>query len=148
MTHDRAARFEGDTFVFPVRVYYEDTDAGGVVYYANYLKFAERARSEMLRALGIENSMLQERHGIAFVVRHIEVEYLRPARLDQLLDVRLRLTQVGGASMEGTQSIAHDGQDLVRMGIRLGCMKLDGKAGRIPDEIRTILQSFAPQGTD
>lgn len=139
---DMSPRLEGATFVLPLRVYYEDTDAGGVVYYANYLKFAERARTEMLRHLGIESSVLQLRHGIAFVVRHIEAEYLGPARLDDLLQVRLRLTKVGGASLEGTQTICRGGEDLVRIQIRLGCMKLDGGPGRLPEEIRARLKTL------
>jgi acyl-CoA thioester hydrolase len=139
---DMSPRIEDKTFVLPVRVYYEDTDAGGVVYYANYLKFAERARTEMLRMLGIESLDLQERHGLAFVVRHIEVEYLRPARLDDLLEVYLELLRVGGASLEGAQAIRRDGEDLVRMAIRLGCMKLSGGPGRLPEDIRERLKTF------
>lgn len=127
-------------FVLPVRVYYEDTDAGGVVYYANYLKFAERARTEMLRELNIENSNLQDCHGIAFVVRKIEVEYLQPARLDDVLDVGVVLTKIGGASIEGLQTIRRNGEALVRIKVRLGCMKLDGGPGRLPADIRKILQ--------
>jgi acyl-CoA thioester hydrolase len=96
--------------------------AGGVPIF----EFAERARTEMLRLLGIENSVLQDRHGLAFVVRHIEVEYLSPARLDDVVEVYLELTKVGGASLEGAQAIRKDGVDLVRMSIRLGCMKLAG----------------------
>jgi len=127
-------------FVLPVRVYYEDTDAGGVVYYANYLKFAERARTEMLRELGIENSNLQDCHGIAFVVRKIEVEYLQPARLDDVLEVGVKLIKVGGASIQGEQIIRRNQEVLVRINVRLGCMKLDGGPGRLPADIRKILQ--------
>ena len=146
--NDMSPRMDGATFVFPVRVYYEDTDAGAVVYYANYLKFAERARTEMLRHLGIENSVLQERHGIAFVVRHIEAEYLAPARLDDLLAVHLTLTKVGGASLDGVQTISRGGEDLVRIRIRLGCMKMDGGAGRLPADVRDILQSVVNTNED
>lgn len=135
-------RFEGSTFILPVRAYYEDTDAGGVVYYANYLKFAERARTEMLRHLGIENPDMQDRHGIAFVVRHIDVEYLNPARLDDLLDVHVNLTKVGGATINGTQVIRLDGVDLVRITIRLGCMKLSGGPGRLPLDVRERLKAL------
>jgi len=113
-----------------------------VVYYANYLKFAERARTEMLRRLDIENSDLQERHGLAFVVRHIDVDYIAPARLDDLLEVHLELTKVGGASLNGVQIIRLDGNDLVRINIRLGCMKLDGGPGRLPADIRERLNAL------
>lgn len=145
---DMTPRFDGSTFILPVRAYYEDTDAGGVVYYANYLKFAERARTEMLRQLGIENPDMQDRHGIAFVVRHIDVEYLNPARLDDLLDVHVNLTKVGGATINGTQVIRLDGVDLVRMTIRLGCMKLSGGPGRLPKDVRERLNALVEKNDD
>jgi len=142
MTTDMAPRIEGTTFIMPVRVYYEDTDAGGVVYYANYLKYAERARSEMLRRLGIESSVLQEQEGLGFVVRSLNVDYIQPAKLDDLLEVHLSLTKVGGASMQGVQRITRGGEDLVRIDIKLGCMKLSGGPGRLPEKIRNLLRSF------
>ena len=142
MTADMIPRIENNTFIMPVRVYYEDTDAGGVVYYANYLKFAERARSEMLRHLAIENSTLQDEEGIALVVRKVEAEYLQPARLDDLLHVHLSLDKVGGASLDGTQRIVRDGQDLVNIKIKIGCMKLSGGPARLPEKIRILLRTF------
>jgi acyl-CoA thioester hydrolase len=75
------------TFSWPVRVYYEDTDAGGVVYYANYLRFFERARTEWLRAIGFEQQLLRNEDGIVFAVRHVEIDYLKPAVLDDALQV-------------------------------------------------------------
>ena len=146
--NNMSPRFEGSAFILPVRVYYEDTDAGGVVFYANYLKFAERARTEMLRQLGIENPDMQNRHGIAFVVRHIDVEYLNPARLDDLLDVHVNLTKVGGATINGTQLIRLGGVDLVRMTIRLGCMKLSGGPGRLPLDVRERLNALVENNDD
>ena len=80
--------------VFQCRVYYEDTDAAGIVYYANYLKFAERARSEFLRVRGISNRAVHEREGVVFAVRRLTVDYIAPARLDDLLDVRTRSVEV------------------------------------------------------
>jgi len=142
MTTDMTPRIEGSTFIMPVRVYYEDTDAGGVVYYANYLKYAERARTEMLRHLRIESSVLQDEEGLGFVVRRLEVDYIQPARLDDLLEVHLSLTKVGGASMQGEQRIVRRGEDLVRIEIKLGCMKLSGGPGRLPEKIRNLLRSF------
>ena len=135
-------RVDGTTFIFPVRVYYEDTDAGGVVYYANYLKFAERARSEMLRHLGIENSALQAEEGIALVVRKVEAEYLSPAKLDDLLEIHLSLTKVGGASIDGVQLITRGDEVLVRIRIKIGCMQLSGGAQRLPEKIRNLLRNF------
>jgi len=142
MTSDMTPRIENNTFILPVRVYYEDTDAGGVVYYANYLKFAERARTEMLRHLGIESSALQDEQGLGLVVRRVEVDYIQPARLDDLLEVHLSLTKVGGASMQGVQRIVRGGEDLVRIEIKLGCMKLSGGPARLPEKIRNLLQNF------
>ena len=139
---DMSPRVEGHTFIMPVRIYYEDTDAGGVVYYANYLKFAERARSEMLRYLGIENSALQNEHAIAMVVRKVEAEYFQPARLDDVLDVHLTLDKVGGASMQGTQRIMRGGDELVRIKIKIGCMKLTGGPARLPKNVRNLLRTF------
>ncbi|MCW8916739.1 MAG: tol-pal system-associated acyl-CoA thioesterase [Magnetovibrio sp.] len=131
-----------NTFVLPIRVYYEDTDAGGVVYYANYLKFAERARTEMMRHIGVESSTLQDEEGIALVVRKLEAEYHQPARLDDLLHVELQLTKIGGASLEGIQRILRGHDVLVTICIKIGCMKLTGGPGRLPQNIRNLLQTF------
>jgi acyl-CoA thioester hydrolase len=92
-------------FIWPVRVYWEDTDAGGVVYYANYLKFMERARTEWLRSLGIEQIPLKEQHGLILVITHIEADYKRSARYGDLLQVASRMTSIGKASMSFEQTI-------------------------------------------
>ncbi|MDP3038087.1 MAG: tol-pal system-associated acyl-CoA thioesterase, partial [Rhodocyclaceae bacterium] len=88
-----------------VRVYYEDTDAGGVVYYANYLKYLERARTELLRELGFEQHQLAGEAGLAFAVRSLSVEYLKPARLDDLLEVATRIEALGRAQVTFAQSV-------------------------------------------
>src|ERR1700743_2725756 len=93
------------THRYPVRVYYEDTDAGGVVYHATYLRYAERARTEALRDLGIPHAELVERYTLMFMVRRIEVDYLRPARLDDSLTVVTEPLAVGGASMTLRQDV-------------------------------------------
>ncbi|MEQ8193752.1 MAG: tol-pal system-associated acyl-CoA thioesterase [Rhodospirillales bacterium] len=134
--------FDGDRHVCPVRVYYEDTDAGGVVYYANYFKFAERARTEMMRALGIESGRLMSEDGIALAVRHCEADFMKPARLDDLLTVSTRLLGIGGASVTVEQTIARNGAALVKITIRLACMALAGGAARMPDGLRAILDKF------
>jgi acyl-CoA thioester hydrolase len=119
-----------------LRVYYEDTDAGGVVYYANYLRFAERARTEMLRRRGIESSTLMAEDGVAFAVRRCAADYLRPARLDDRLEVRTRLLAVGGASLDLEQRIVReDGTEAVRLDLTLACMTGAGKAARIPAKV-------------
>ena len=86
-------------FVWPVRVYYEDTDAGGVVYYANYLKFMERARTEWLRTRGFEQDVLIKEQDLVFAVRSLSIDYLRPARLDDLLQVRVTVSELRRASI-------------------------------------------------
>lgn len=95
----REAGSVGALFTWPVRVYWEDTDAGGIVFYANYLKFFERARTEWLRALGVEQQRLREQLGGMFVVTHTQLQYHRPARLDDLLLVTARVVEAGRASM-------------------------------------------------
>ena len=123
-------------FCHPVRVYWEDTDAGGVVFYANYLKFFERARTEWLRALGFSQQQLREQTGAIFVVGSTEVRYLRPARLDDELRVTVQLQQAGRASMLIDQQ-AWRGDELLAEGrIRIGCVDQDSfRPRRIPDPL-------------
>ncbi len=128
--------------IYPLRVYYEDTDAAGIVYYANYLKYAERARTEMLRDLGTENARLMETEGLAFAVRRCEVDFFKPARLDDLLSVETRLIDVGGASLVADQRVKRDNAELVRMELKLACMSLDGRPARLPAAVKTRLEEF------
>lgn len=125
---------------FPFRVYYEDTDAAGIVYYANYLKFAERARTEMLRELGVGQRALRETSGVAFAVRRCNVDYMAPARLDDALEVRTRITNLRGAAIEAEQIVARDNDQLVRLNVMLVCIGPGGNATRIP---KPVLQAFA-----
>lgn len=121
-------------FVWPVRVYWEDTDAGGVVYYANYLKFLERARTEWLRLLGIEQPALAERDGVVFVVRRVEVDYLAPARFNDALEVHSRLLERGRASLVMAQRIVCAELELLQAVVRIACVSRDGfRPARIPD---------------
>src|SRR5918996_5274032 len=103
-----SGRLEAGIHRFPLRVYYEDTDAGGVVYHASYLRFAERARTEMMRCLGLEHSSLRAGLGLAFTVRRCVVDYLAPAHLDDHLEVRTGLARIGGASLDLEQRIFRD----------------------------------------
>lgn len=133
--------FEGDTHVHGLRVYYEDTDAGGIVYYANYLRFAERGRTEMLREVGIESSELQREHGVALAVRRCAVEFVKPARLDDALQVRTRIESVGGATTELDQRIVgEDGADRVTMALKLACLDESGRPTRLPEGLRRALE--------
>ena len=128
--------------IYPVRVYYEDTDVAGIVYYANYLKYAERARTEMLRDLGTENARLMKTEGLAFAVRRCEVDFFKPARLDDLLLVETRLIDIGGASVVADQRVKRDNAELVRMELKLACLSLDGRSARLPVAVKTRLEEF------
>jgi len=130
-------------FIWPVRVYYEDTDAGGVVFYANYLKFFERGRSEWLNHLGIDQARLFEQQ-IAFAVRKAEVDYFRPARLNDQLQVVSRINEIRGTSLTFQQSVYQTGdrsQPLCEAVIKAVCLKLDTFTPcRIPALVREELQ--------
>jgi len=127
------------TFYFPVRVYYEDTDHAGVVYYANYLKFMERGRTEMLRSLGIEQSHLQEKYGIVFAVTEANIRYFIPARFDDALQLESQILILKGARLSFLQKIWRNETLLTEATIHLACMDLNGKAKRIP---KVILEAF------
>lgn len=105
-----------------VRVYWEDTDAGGVVFYANYLKFFERARTEWLRALGFGQQRMKDDTGLMFVVSHTAVDYLQPARLDDELELTVAVRHAGRASITIAQQALRDGVLLARGEIRIGCV--------------------------
>jgi len=128
--------------VLALRVYYEDTDAGGVVYYANYLKFAERARTEMLRLAGFDHGAIAERFGLAFVVRDCALAYKRPSRLDDLLEIRSRFVEVGGASLTVEQLVCREAMELARLDVRLACMSDGGRPSRIPRPLREALAAY------
>lgn len=124
-------------FVFPVRVYYEDTDAGGVVFYANYLKFMERARTEMLRELGFMQQQLAAEEDALFAVVKVTLNYRRPARLDDALEVGARVTSMGRSSMVFEQFIRRaDGELLCDGEIRVACLTAAFKPRSIPEAIR------------
>jgi len=128
--------------VLPLRVYYEDTDAAGIVYYANYLKFAERGRSELMRDIGVESKNLIADHGVQLVVRSCTVDYFGPAKLDDLIDVHTRVTKVGGASMEGEQRVMRGAEELVRITILIACYGDNGKTARMPMGLRAKLNNL------
>ncbi len=134
--------------VLPVRVYYEDTDAGGMVYYANYLKFAERARTEMLRLAGFDHRAFADRFGLAFVVRDCSLSYRRPARLDDLVEVRSCFLELGGATLTAEQLIFHEETELARVEVRLACLTGDGRPSRIPTAVREALTPYCRPPTE
>jgi len=125
-------------FSWPVRVYWEDTDAGGVVYHASYLRFLERARTEWLRAQGVEQNSVRDRHGVVFVVRDMTIEFLLPARLDDELDVSVESGERRSASMLFSQRIVRraDGVALVAARVRAACIDAATfKPCRIPGQL-------------
>lgn len=129
-----------DAHVMALRVYYEDTDAGGIVYYANYLKFAERARTELLRSEGIENGELMQRERVAFAVRECHADYIKPAKLDDALEVHTRVTEIAGASLWMAQNVMCGDTLLVAMTVRLACMDVDtGGPKRLPKIVSECL---------
>lgn len=129
------------THTMKLRVYYEDTDASGIVYYANYLKFAERGRTEMMRTLGFAHSGIAAETGIVFTVRKISADYLLPARLDDLLRVETRIVEIGGARLRLDQRICRDGAVLAALDIIVACIGRDGRPRRIPPALRAVLAS-------
>ncbi|MFV0243750.1 MAG: tol-pal system-associated acyl-CoA thioesterase [Qingshengfaniella sp.] len=122
-----------------LRVYYEDTDFGGVVYYANYLKFIERGRTEAIRALGIDQRALKADHGLVFVVRRIEADYLSPARFDDVLTVRTDLTGLGGARVTMAQQVLRDKTVLFEAVVVLAVLDDTGRPRRLPAGIHAAL---------
>lgn len=130
---------------FPIRVYYEDTDAGGIVYYANYLKFAERARTEMLREGGLDQSRILAEQGLMFAVRHCAADYLRPARLDDLLTVATCFVGARGARVDLEQRVHKAGDenhDLAILTVQLACLDRRGRAVRWPADIVRLLENW------
>lgn len=136
MTHQRDAEFR-----WPIRVYYEDTDVGGVVYYANYLKFMERARTELLRQMGFEQDALIADQGIMFAVREAHVQYHKPARFNDLLTVATVVNWIKKASLEFKQVItAADQSILCTSTVRVACITADGmRVASIPNTIKEKL---------
>ncbi len=125
---------------YTLRTYYEDTDAGGVVYHANYLRFAERARTEALRDLGVPHSEMTASHGLIFMVRRVKLDYLAPARLDEALVVVTEPLALRAASVELRQTVMRAGTRLVVIDIQLVAVRVaDGRPGRIPPRWREAL---------
>ena len=131
-----ATDIKATAFHWPLRVYYEDTDAAGVVYYANYLKFFERARTEWLRAAGFEQTALRDEYGVVFVVRALAVEYALPAQFDDALAVSVTVNAVRGSVIELAQTVCRDGVALVTAAVKIVCVNTPSfKPVRIPQSI-------------
>jgi len=127
----------------PVRIYYEDTDAGGVVYYANYLKYLERGRTEFLRTLGYEQRQLATETGLAFAVRSFSAEYLKPAVLDDELAVTTAVEDLGRAQVTFAQSILRADETLLTARVRVACLDLaKGRAAAMPKPLHEKLKEL------
>lgn len=126
---------------FKLRVYYEDTDLAGIVYYANYLKFIERGRSEWVRSLGVDQVRLRQEAGIVFAVRRVEADYLRPAVFDDVLSVETRLIALGGSRIELEQNVLRGDICLFAAKVTLVCLSGTGRAVRLPADIRALLEA-------
>ncbi|WP_323990233.1 YbgC/FadM family acyl-CoA thioesterase [Nguyenibacter sp. L1] len=128
----------------PFRIYYEDTDAGGVVYHARYLALAERARTEAIRSLGRPVAALIDEFGLAFVVRRAGIDYRRPLRLDDVVTVVTRLTELGPASCRLAQDFLRDGTPCATLDVHLACVRVaDGRPARFPPSWRDLLNGLA-----
>lgn len=130
---------QGDTHRFHLRVYYEDTDLAGIVYYANYLKFIERARTEWVRDLGVDQVELREREGIVFAVRRVEADYLQPARFDDELVVTTAVEAVTGARIVLSQEVKRGEELLFSAQVTVVALSDTGHPARLPANIRLLL---------
>jgi acyl-CoA thioester hydrolase len=150
---DLAGRIEGETHVLPVRVYFEDTDCGGVVYHANFLKFCERGRSDFIRLLGIEaKSLADPAQGqgepAIFVVRRVEIDYLKPGRMDDVLAVVTTCAEIGSASLVLQQDVRRDGTLLASAKVTVVLVSGTGKPQRLGALVRRALQRFVNQARE
>lgn len=140
---EHAGWFEGRMHVLPVRVYYEDTDASGIVYHANYLRYCERGRSDFLRLAGVRHLiMMQGAEPLAWTLRRVALDYHRPARIDDLLHVHTRYTDLSGARMNGAQKVMRGKDLLVEAHIEACVITLAGRPRRIPDDIRAKMTPY------
>ena len=136
-------RIEAGAHVFALRVYWEDTDAAGIVYYANYLKFIERGRTEMLRHAGVDQQAILEADGLAFAVRAVSVEYLRPAKLEDEIEVVTRVAELGGASLVLDQDVRRADAALAAAQVRIACIDRAGRPKRLPRALSDAIRHFA-----
>jgi acyl-CoA thioester hydrolase len=143
--HHLSGRLEDGRHILPVRVYYEDTDFSGVVYHASYLRFLERGRTDFLRLAGIDQSTLHaDGAGLIFAVRRMTIDFLKPARMDDVLVVETSIQEVRGASLVIAQSIRRGAETLLTADVRVAVLA-DGRPARIPDPLRAILKPDAEE---
>ena len=126
---------------WPVRIYYEDTDMAGIVYYANYLKFIERGRSEMLRDLGVDQAALRDNDGIVFAVRRVEADYLMAAKFDDQLDVVTKVVRVSGARVVLNQQVFRNKDVVFQAIVTIVALSTAGSAARLPQSVREVFNN-------
>ncbi|MDO8288550.1 MAG: YbgC/FadM family acyl-CoA thioesterase [Parvibaculum sp.] len=150
---DLSGRITGTTHILPVRVYYEDTDFSGIVYHANYLRFAERGRSDFLRLTGISHTDLFDGpQKLAFAIHRMEIDFVRPARIDDLLEVRTRYVKASGARLEAEQSIwlmsgPGEPAEIWRAKVMAACIDGEGRPRRLPLAAREALVPYVTEAT-
>jgi acyl-CoA thioester hydrolase len=148
---DLAGRIDGDTHVLPVRVYFEDTDCAGVVYHANFIKFCERGRSDFIRLLGIDQTGLANPEAgepAVFVVRHIAIDYLKPGRMDDVLEIVTSCAEIGSASLKLRQDVRRDGTLIAHALVAVVLVGRSGKPQRLGAIVRNALQRFVNQARE
>ena len=148
---DLAGRIEGDAHVLPVRVYFEDTDCAGVVYHANFIKFCERGRSDFIRLLGIDQTGLANADAgepAVFVVRHIAIDYLKPGRMDDVLEIVTSCAEIGSASLKLRQDVRRDGTLIAHALVTVVLVGRSGKPQRLGAIVRNALQRFVNQARE
>tara|TARA_B100001540_G_C15622933_1_gene558463 strand:- start:271 stop:669 length:399 start_codon:yes stop_codon:yes gene_type:complete len=128
-------------FFFEVKVYYEDTDSGGVVYYANYLKFLERARSEMISSIGLNNTKLLNEHGVLVIVKSCNIDYKKPARLEDVLKISSKIISSTRTSFAMKQIISKQSDIISEAEVKLVCIDSKGKPVQIPNAINDLIKS-------
>lgn len=147
MNAPTSGRIADGAHVLPLRVYYEDTDAAGIVYYANWLRFLERGRTELLRLLGHEHSALREARDVSWVVRRCAIVYLKPARLDESIEIVTSCGELRGASLDMLQQARRGEETLVRAELTVACMGAAGRPVRLPPHVRTALAQVVVSGS-
>ena len=143
MSEPTMGRFDGKTHILPARVYYEDTDVSGIVYHANYLRMMERGRSEFLRLVGIHHMvMMAGEEPVAWTIRRMEIDYAKPARLDDALEIHTRYRTLTGARLTGEQWVRCKGAGLVTAKIEAALITMTGKPRRIPEDVKAKLAAY------
>ncbi len=143
MSEPTMGRFDGKTHILPARVYYEDTDVSGIVYHANYLRMMERGRSEFLRLIGIHHMvMMAGEEPVAWTIRRMEIDYAKPARLDDALEIHTRYRTLTGARLTGEQWVKCKGVELVTAKIEAALITMTGKPRRIPEDVKAKLAAY------